>query len=113
MNYLAPFIGAALLEVVHWYRLREKLDDDQYTKLLRSRGYWIITVLNGLLGAVGALIYYQVRPQLTAAELLVAGAAFPTLFTRLAATLVDKEATTLGPPKEEAGAALRTYLSVS
>jgi len=113
LNYIAPFVGAALLEVVQWYRLREKLDNERYRRLLRSPGYWVITVLTGVLGAIAALIYFATRSELSPAELLVAGAAFPTLFKKLVAAFVDKEVTTLGDLSEKRKSTISTYLSVS
>lgn len=97
--YLAPFVGAVALEVFHWYQLREKLDSAHYKRLLRSKSYWIITVLTVLVGGTVVLIYFQGR--LTAAELLVAGAAIPTLFKKLVATFTATQQTKLGPKDED------------
>lgn len=93
LDTASPFIGAIAQELLHWYQLRERLDQVRLSRLLRSVGYWVITVLVVLVSGAGALIYFNGR--LTAGEMLIAGAAFPTLFKKLATTFV-KERATLG-----------------
>jgi hypothetical protein len=97
LELAAPFVGAIALEVFHWYGLRERLDTARYRRLLRSRVYWIFTVLAVVVGGAGALIYFGGR--LSGGELLVAGAAFPTLLKKLVGVFV-KERTTLGDAED-------------
>lgn len=101
LHYLSPFLGAVLFEAVHWFRIREKLDLPKYRKLLRSPAYWVITAVAVLLGGLGALVYFGDR--LSPGELLVAGAAFPTLLKKLVAAFTDKQATVLGAEPDEGG----------
>jgi len=78
---VAAAFGAFAFEVVQWYDLRAKLSAKKYQKLIRSKGYWIITVLMMIVGSGGAAILFLDR--LAAPEMMVAGAAFPTLFKKL------------------------------
>lgn len=41
---LAPFLGAALQEILHWYNLRMKLRQQKYIRLLRSPYYWSVVL---------------------------------------------------------------------
>jgi hypothetical protein len=76
LTVIAPFLGAAALEVVWWFGVREKLSQAKYQRLMRSTGYWVITALMVVLSGFGALI---LAAPLGAAKLLVVGAAFPGL----------------------------------
>jgi FtsH-binding integral membrane protein len=111
LEVLAPFVGAAALEVVHWFRLREKLQLAKYQKLLRSTGYWVVTALMILVGGFVTLIYLgdNDRPD----QLLIVGAAFPTLFKSLIGAATDRQQTTLGPTRDSAGNNLRAYFSAT
>ena len=82
MRFLSALFGAASLEAVHWYQLRDKLSQAKVRKALRSPGYWIITVVMIVLGAVGAWLYGD---GLDEWKLAVAGAAFPALLTKAVA----------------------------
>lgn len=95
LQYLAPFIGALTIEAFHWYQLREKLHTTKYKNLMRSKPYWFWTLLFIVLGSAVALIYFEGK--LTAAELVIAGAAMPTLLKKIIATFTAKQQTTLGP----------------
>jgi hypothetical protein len=107
VSRLAPFLGAAALEVIYWYQLRTELHLKKYQRLLRSKAYWIITVAMVLVGGLFTLIYFGDR--LRPGELLVAGAAFPTLIKQLIAAFSAKQLT-LGEDSTESEAdALRTY----
>jgi hypothetical protein len=108
LNLLAPFIGAIALEVVHWFQAREKLDDERYRRLLRSAPYWVITTLMVVVGGVGTLIYFNDR--LEPGEMLVAGAAFPALLTKLVGTFTSRQPTTLGD--NDTGSVVRDYFNV-
>jgi len=101
---LAPFVGAIALEVVSWYLLRTRLDKPQYQKLLKSVGYWVITVLMVLVGALGALFLFWGRLEVW--QLFIAGAAFPTLFKKLVSAFITDQ-TKLGA--SEAPSPLRDY----
>ena len=108
---LAPFLGSAALEVLHWFDLREKLDLQRHRKLLRSPGYWIITVLTGMVGGLVTLVLFNGQG---AAKLLLAGAAFPVLFRKLVTTLASRKHAMLGDDVlPERGSALRDYFTVA
>ena len=49
----APFLGGILIEVLHWYLLREKLDFVKYQKMLRSPLFWTVTIAMIVLGRSG------------------------------------------------------------
>lgn len=97
--YWAPFLGAIVFELFHWYQLREKLDGRKYQKLLRSKGYWVITVLFTLGASAVVAIYFEGR--LTTPELVAAGAALPTTLKKLIATATARQETKLGPEDED------------
>ena len=78
---VAAAFGAFAFEIVQWYDLRTKLPVKRYQNLIRSKGYWIITGLMIIVGSAGAVILFLDR--LAASEMMVAGAAFPTLFKKL------------------------------
>ncbi len=107
IDYTAPFIGAIVIQVVHWYQLREKLELTRYKRQLRSLSYWVISTLMVVGGGYASLILADGK--LDAPQLLLIGAAFPTLFTKLvsAGQQVGKE-TNLGAEK---GSLLRDYFS--
>jgi hypothetical protein len=107
VQLIAPFFGAILLEVVHWYGLRDKLHLSKYRKALHSLKYWIITLLMVGLGPVGALIVYE---NATPAGLLIAGAAFPSVFKKIVGTFVEKAAK-LGPADEHEAPSTMDYFS--
>lgn len=104
----APFVGAITLEIIHWYELRERLNQPRYRRLLRSTGYWVATTLMIVAGGVAMLIIDS-SEHLNAVELLVGGAAFPTLLKKLIAAFVTKQ-TLLGGEVDDAS--LRSYFSI-
>jgi hypothetical protein len=79
MEFLIALFGAVVFEAVHWYELRERLSEEKVRQALRSTGYWVITVGMILLSATGAVLF---GGELGKAQLAVAGAAFPALFTK-------------------------------
>lgn len=82
MRFLVALFGAVAFEVVHWYHLREKLSQTKVRTMLRSPSYWTITILMAVISAVGAVLLGE---NLTRGQLVVAGAAFPSLFTKAVA----------------------------
>ena len=100
LHIAAPFVGAVLSEVLHWYRVRDRLDSAKYQKLLRSRPYWIITTLAVLVGGLSVLIIFGAR--FNDGELLLAGAAFPTLLRKVIAAFVGGPKTVLGTNDRQA-----------
>jgi hypothetical protein len=107
LQVIAPFAGAIALETVHWYQLREKSQTAAFKRAIRSVEYWVITLAMIVVGGAGALIYLGER--LNAAELFIAGAAFPTLLTKIISAFVKKQ-TALGS-REDSSIATEPSLS--
>ncbi|MEV8213959.1 hypothetical protein [Leifsonia sp. NPDC077715] len=110
LQMVAPFLGAAALEVLTWYQLRDRLKQAKYKALLRSSGYWIVTTATIVISGFGALLLFSDR--LNAAELFLAGAAFPVLFKKLIAAFVVKSPVKLGAAEGSPGV-LYDYFSVA
>lgn len=97
--------GAAAQEVLWWYNRRHKLDEKALDRLLRSRGYWIITlgfiILSGLLS-------------LAMLDGIAGISKFTCLYTGAAMPLILKQFMTAGQPQQhlgpERGFSLRDYL---
>lgn len=102
----APFLGALVLEAIHWYELREKLDLKKYRSLIRSPIYWTVTLAMVLLGGAATLYIFGGLglPQLT-----VAGAALPAVFKKLIKA-VPKPKLTFG--EEDSNFTLGDYFEV-
>jgi len=114
IQLVAPFLGAVLLEVIHWYQLRTRLHLARYRKALYSPTYWVVTIAMIMFGGLGALILFGDIP---AAQLLLAGAAFPTIFKKFVALFV-KQHVKLGDDEETSTRAVATpsineYFSVA
>src|SRR3954463_3268083 len=108
LAYAAPFMGAIALEVVHWYELRERLNVSKYRKLVRSWSYWIPTLVMAIVGGGIVLVWAQSRsPYPGALELLIAGAAAPSLIKKLVEGFLSKQETVLG--EEDERVSLRDY----
>jgi hypothetical protein len=103
IQMIAPFIGALLMEVLHWYQLRNRLSSRRVTKAARNPAYWVVTIAMIVLGSVGTLIVFGESLQ-SAGQLLIAGAAFPTIFKKLVSAFADKQELMLGANQPETGA---------
>lgn len=80
---LVASAGALCQEVLHWYNLRNKLLDTEVKNLIRSKGYWIITIAMIVFSGFGTYyLFCEDIPQKTSV-LFVLGAAFPSLFKKL------------------------------
>jgi hypothetical protein len=112
--------GAAFQELLHWYELREHLDDEKYRKLLRSTSYWAVTLLMTTSSGAGTAMFYGDSITMPSALALL-GAGFPLLFKRLVSATVDQRAKLGGPapgpvstvPEPAASEAARTGGSAS
>lgn len=93
----APFVGAALLEATHWYQLREENLTSEYMKMVKSPSYWIITGIFTILAPIAILIFFGDQ---TAPELLLYGAAAPTIIKKLISAAGEKSKLTLGVDDE-------------
>lgn len=92
--YWAPLLGAVVFELLHWYQLREKLNVAKYRRLLRSTGYWVITVLFTVGASALVTVFLDGR---SAPELVAAGAALPTMIKKIIGTATARQETKLGP----------------
>jgi hypothetical protein len=108
---LAAFVGAIGQEISYWYDLRAKLTQKRYQILVRSPGYWVVTLAMTVFSAVGAWLLYRDDVQRVDVYLL-AGAAFPLLFKKLVAASSERSPK-LGREDSFARAApIRTYFNV-
>lgn len=73
--------GAIAQEVLHWYRLRERLGTPRLRALWRSPGYWLVTLAMIVVSGFGADLLYGARLARPDAMFLI-GAAFPMILKR-------------------------------
>lgn len=88
---VAPFLGAAIIEVIHWHQLRMKLHLKKYRALMRSAVYWGWTAAMIVFGGLGTLFLFG--DILTHGQLLIAGAAFPAVFTKFVSAFKKQHVT--------------------
>lgn len=93
----APFVGAVLLEATHWYQLREENLRPEYQKMLRSVSYWVITTVFTIIAPLAILIFFHDQP---ATQLLIDGAAAPTIAKKLISAACPPAQLTPGPDDE-------------
>ena len=87
-------IGAICYELVHWYKLRTKLSHKKYDHLIKSRGYWVITILTIIISGVGAF-YLLSDEQTSMRTQFLIGATFPSIFINLTSS-INRKRTKLG-----------------
>lgn len=105
----APFVGGVILELLHWYELRERTHLVKYKELLRSVPYWAITAAMVVGGALVALYWAVSKDDAPSPfELLIAGAAAPSLVKNAISSFLAKETTELGEGDDQKVSA-RTY----
>jgi len=102
--------GALAQEVLHWYRLRTRLERPEYQRLLRSRAYWVITAAMIAMSSFGTALIYGTRSA-GADELFVLGAAFPMIFKKLVAAAGERAAAS--DALEKPRSSWRAYLGVA
>lgn len=107
----APFLGAIALEVFYWFQLRRKLLPAKSKAILRTPFYWIVTILAVLFGGIVAVLLF---PTANAGQLLLAGAALPTLLKKLVGGFAKKNGPNLGAAEEKpTPTPVRDYLSIA
>lgn len=74
--------GAITMELVHWYELRNKLEEEDTQKLIKSKYYWIITMSMIVISGFGTYILFFEKA-LKMSIPFVLGAAFPTIFRKV------------------------------
>ena len=81
--------GAVAQEVLHWYGLRTRLDHPEVRRVLRSPGYWIVTLAMIVVSGIGVTLVHgadSAHPGVA----FVLGAAFPMLLKKLVAVAVAR-----------------------
>jgi hypothetical protein len=86
---LATF-GAVCQEVLYWYELRNKLDDETIREVLYSKSYWIITLLMIVISGIGTWILFYDEATKKSIP-FVMGASFPLLFKKIVQTTVSSK----------------------
>lgn len=83
---LTSSFGALCQEILYWFELRNKLKDKQISNLMRSKFYWIITLLTILISGIGTwILFYDQIPDKKSIQFIL-GAAFPAIFKKLVQT---------------------------
>jgi len=109
----AAILGSALQELVYWYDLKGKLQQQRYVRLIHSPSYWIITGLMIVGAGLGTWIWYQGEPTLTLRQYFITGAAFPLLLKKAASALGAEKlhlGARLGPEGASEPGPLATYI---
>lgn len=89
--------GAILQELLHWYGLRNNLSEKNYSQLLTSISYWVITGLVIIITPVAVVIWFSGKVDvLSPGDFLILGAAFPTLFKSIVARVSEQGEVRLG-----------------
>lgn len=88
-------IGSAAQELLHWYDLRGKLSQKRVSALLRSPGYWLITVAVVMITPLCCWLLFS-EDDLGRQMQFLSGAAFPVLFRKTVSTFSFKDQTNLG-----------------
>src|SRR5262245_21068913 len=107
--------AAAAFEVLRVYEHRHTLSARKYTRLMRSKAFWSITI--GMIAASGffAWVFYAERAAPRVAELAVAGVAARALVLQGTAALTARKSIDLGrrsstDPRNEDDLSLRDLL---
>lgn len=74
--------GAILSEIIHWYNLRNKLELKKFKNLLKSKSYWVITVISIISSGIGTYIWYHGSFQ-ELRNYMILGLCFPLLVKKI------------------------------
>jgi hypothetical protein len=91
MNAQLSFIliasfGALCQEIIFWFELRNKLNEEETKKLFKSVFYWLITFLMIIISGIGTMILFYEAPPATPFKdriPFILGAAFPLIFKKV------------------------------
>lgn len=92
---VTAIFGSFCQEVLHWYDLRNSLEDDKYRRLIRSYAYWVVTSLTILISGFGIWIMYGDQIKVKSAYFIL-GASFPLLFKKAVSSVGDRGDINLG-----------------
>lgn len=87
--------GSVAQELLHWYDLRGKLSQKRIAALLKSRGYWVITLAVVLITPLCCWLLFS-EDNIGRQMQFLSGAAFPVLFRKAVSTFSSKDRTNLG-----------------
>lgn len=88
--------GSFCQEILYWFELRKKMDDEENKKIIKSSYYWILTILMIAISGFGTwLLFYDDSPFKLKIP-FVLGAAFPYLFKKIVQVTQDKKLPHLG-----------------
>jgi hypothetical protein len=114
VQFGAAFFGATLLELVHWYELRDKLSSGRYKRLIRSPAYWVLTVLMAFGSAVGVVIWtWDSGVNYRLFDFAVFGAAFPVFFKTAVRVAARGKGRHLGQHEDQRFSSVRTYFGLA
>lgn len=77
--FLVGAFGAFLQEILWWYNARHSLDEERYARLVKSPGYWVVTVLFILATGGMIVIWFWGEVPPGARTVLLTGGATPLL----------------------------------
>jgi hypothetical protein len=81
---LIAAFGAFCQEIIHWFELRNKLDEVEIRKVFTSKFYWMLTVLMIAVSGIGTwILFYEEASPLKRGIIFILGAAFPLIFKQL------------------------------
>jgi glucan phosphoethanolaminetransferase (alkaline phosphatase superfamily) len=103
---LVSSFGVVVQEIIHWFDVRKKLDEEEQQKVLKSKYYWFITILAIIVFGIGTWIVFfpfEKKPSNSQALtdiislriVFLLGAAFPVIFKKLVALKQDLGNTSL------------------
>jgi hypothetical protein len=73
--------GAVCIEAIHWYELRNKLEEQDTKNIMMSKYYWMITFIMIVISGIGTYILFY-EPTIKNSIPFVLGAAFPLIFKK-------------------------------
>lgn len=79
---LIAMFGAFVQEFSHWYEKRRELDKDEYKILIKSKAYWVISLLMVIVSGFGTYLLFKDDILGKSKAIFVIGAAFPLIFKK-------------------------------
>lgn len=101
-HYVFPFVGAAFVEALYWFQLKERLHLEKYQRMLRSPVYWSVVAAFIVLSGLVAVAYgMSVTPAPSAIVMVAAGAGADALIKTAAGTLGAAKTAQLGAEHDD------------
>ncbi|TMI72331.1 MAG: hypothetical protein E6H09_10630 [Bacteroidetes bacterium] len=79
---LVAMFGAFVQEFSHWYEKRKELDNEMFTRLMKSKIYWVIVLAMILVSGIGTYLLFGQDIMGKNKAIFVIGAAFPLIFKK-------------------------------